>query len=128
LLLVPAAATTGVAGTGGRSVPSSCSERIGATRWDGVKIGQAGDRLSLARVFGVMLAGGILLGLVGYLLDLIVGPMISMNGWWTVFASGGVIIGAMIQCTREYAVPQPAERRAVEAEVRAREQASAPAE
>jgi len=76
-----------------------------------VKIGQPGDRLSLARVFGAMLAGGVLLGIVGYLFDLIVGPAIAMNGWWTVFASGGIILGAMIQATREFAVPQPTESR-----------------
>lgn len=93
-----------------------------------MKIGQAGDRLSLARVFGAILAGGVLLGLVGYLFDLIVGPAIRMNGWWTVFAAGGVIIGAMVQCAREFAVPQPAERRAIQAELRAREQAASPAE
>jgi len=116
-----------VAGTIGWFVPSPSSERIDAARWDGVKIGQAGDRLSLARVFGVMFAGGILLGLVGYLFDLIVGPAISMSGWWTVFASGGIIAGAMVQAAREFAVPQPAERRAIGAELRAREQAAGPA-
>ena len=89
-----------------------------------MKIGRAGDRLSLARVFGVMLAAGIVLGIVGYLFDLIVGPTISMRGWWTVFASGGIIIGAMVQCAREFAVPQPAERRALEAEARLREPAA----
>jgi hypothetical protein len=89
-----------------------------------VKIGQPGDGLSLARVFGVMLAAGIVLGLVGYLFDLIVGPTIGMSGWWTVFGSGGIIFGAMIQVAREYAVPQPTERRAIQAELRAREQAT----
>jgi hypothetical protein len=89
-----------------------------------MKIGRAGDRLSLARVFGVMLAAGIVLGIVGYLFDLIVGPSISMRGWWTVFASGGIIIGAMVQAAREFAVPQPAERRALEAEARLREPAA----
>jgi hypothetical protein len=93
-----------------------------------MKIGRAGDRLSLARVFGVMLAAGVGLGIVGYLFDLIVGPSIGMNGWWTVFGSGGIIIGAMVQAAREFAVPQPAERRALEAEARLREEAAGPPE
>jgi hypothetical protein len=77
-------------------------------------------------VFGVMLAAGILLGLVGYLFDLAVGPTIGMGGWWTVFGSGGIILGAMIQVAREYAVPQPAERRALKAGLQEREQAASP--
>jgi hypothetical protein len=86
-----------------------------------MKLGEPGDRLSLARVFGAMIAGGVLLGLVGYIFDLVVGPLIGMGGWWTVFASGGVILGTMIQVNREYAVPAPAERAVVEMRMRARE-------
>lgn len=89
----------------------------------GVKIGEPGDSLSLARVFGAMLAGGVLLGLLGYIFDLVIGPAISMSGWWTVFATGGFILGAMIQAVREFAVPPPAEREAVAARLRAREEA-----
>jgi len=88
---------------------------------NGVKIGQPGDRLSLARVFAAMLVGGVVLGVVGYLFDLVVSPAINMGGWWTVFASGGVIFGAMMQGVREYAVPQPAERAALAAEAQVRE-------
>jgi hypothetical protein len=88
-----------------------------------MKIGEPGDSLSLARVIAAMLVGAVVLGAVGYLFDLVVGPLISMSGWWTVFSAGGLILGGMIQVTREFAVPQPAEQQAVAAEVRAREQA-----
>lgn len=89
-----------------------------------MKIGEAGDSLSLVRVIGAMLVAGAALSGIGYLFDLIVGPAIGMSGWWTVFGTGGFILGGMIQATREFAVPQPAERRAV-AEARARELAEA---
>jgi hypothetical protein len=88
-----------------------------------MKIGQPGDRLSLARVFAAMVGGALLLGAVSYLFDLAIGPAIGMTGWWTVFAHGGLILGAMLQAVREFATPQPAERRAVAAELRAREAA-----
>jgi hypothetical protein len=91
-----------------------------------VKIGVAGDSLSLVRVLAAMVVGGAALAGVGYLFDLIVGPAIAMSGWWTVFGSGGIIIGGMVQATREFAVPQPAERRALAAEAQAREAAAAP--
>ena len=86
-----------------------------------MKIGQPGDRLSLARVFAAMLVGGVVLGVVGFFFDLVVSPAINMGGWWTVFASSGVILGAMMQVVREYAVPQPAEQAALAAEAQARE-------
>jgi len=86
-----------------------------------VKIGQPGDSLSLVRVFAAMIAGAVVLGAIGFVFDLVVSPAINMGGWWTVFASGGLILGAMIQVAREFAVPQPAERRALAAEARARE-------
>ena len=92
-----------------------------------MKIGVAGDSLSLARVIAAMIAAAVVLAGFGYLFDLIVGPSIAMSGWWTVFATGGFILGGMIQATREFAVPQPAERRAVAAELRARRQAEAAA-
>ena len=92
-----------------------------------MKIGEAGDSLSLARVIGAMFVAGAALSGIGYLFDLIVGPAIGMSGWWTVFGSGGFILGGMIQATREFAVPQPAERRAVAAMLAAREQAEAAA-
>ncbi|HZO27790.1 MAG TPA: hypothetical protein VFH48_17565 [Chloroflexota bacterium] len=88
-----------------------------------MKIGEAGDSLSLARVIGAMVVAGAALSGIGYLFDLIVGPAIGMSGWWTVFGTGGFILGGMIQATREFAVPQPAERRAVAAAIEAREQA-----
>jgi hypothetical protein len=90
-----------------------------------MKIGEAGDSLSLARVIGAMVVGGAALAGIGYLFDLIVGPAIAMSGWWTVFCTVGIILGGMIQASREFAVPQPAERRAVAAELQAREQAEA---
>jgi len=89
-----------------------------------MKIGEAGDSLSLVRVIGAMVVAGAALAGIGYLFDLIVGPAIGMSGWWTVFGTGGFILGGMIQATREFAVPQPAERRALAAAA-AREQAEA---
>jgi hypothetical protein len=85
-----------------------------------MKIGVAGDSLSLARVIAATIVGGVALAGLGYLIDLVVGPSIAMSGWWTVFAAGGIILGGMIQATREFAVPQPAERQAVAAELRAK--------
>ena len=88
-----------------------------------MKIGEAGDSLSLARVIGAMVVGAVALAGIGYLFDLIVGPAIGMSGWWTVFCTGGFILGGMIQAAREFTVPRPAERQAVAAEARARAQA-----
>lgn len=88
-----------------------------------MKIGEPGDSLSLVRVIGAMVVGAVALAGIGYLFDLIVGPAIGMGGWWTVFCTGGFILGGMIQAAREFTVPQPAERQAVAAEARAREQA-----
>jgi hypothetical protein len=93
-----------------------------------MKIGVAGDGLSLARVIAAMVVGAVVLGVLGYLFDLAIGPMIAMSGWWTVTASGGLILGGMLQAAREWAVPQPAERRVVAARIRAREAAEAEAE
>jgi hypothetical protein len=93
-----------------------------------MKIGVAGDGLSLVRVFAAMALGGAALAGLGYLFDLVVGPAISMSGWWTVFGSGGIILGGMLQATREFAVPQPAERRALAAERRAARAAAAEAD
>jgi hypothetical protein len=89
-----------------------------------MKIGEAGDSLSLVRVIAAMIVGGAALAGIGYLFDLVVGPTINMSGWWTVFCTGGIILGGMIQAAREFAVPRPAERRAVAAEARAREAAA----
>jgi hypothetical protein len=90
-----------------------------------MKIGEPGDSLSLVRVIGAMVVGAVALAGIGYLFDLIVGPAIGMSGWWTVFCTGGFILGGMIQAAREFTVPQPAERQAVAAEARAGEQAEA---
>ena len=90
-----------------------------------MKIGVAGDGLSLARVLAAMIVGAAALAGIGYLFDLVVGPAIAMSGWWTVFCAGGLILGGMIQAAREFAVPQPAERRAVRARLQARAQAEA---
>ena len=78
-------------------------------------------------MFAAMVGGGVALGAAGYLFDLVVGPLIGMDGWWTVFFTGGLIVGAVLQGVREFAVPLPAEREAVAAEVRAREAAASPA-
>jgi hypothetical protein len=85
-----------------------------------MKIGVAGDSLSLARVLAAMVVCGAALAGIGYLFDLIVGPAIAMSGWWTVFCAGGIILGGMLQAAREFTVPQPAERRVLAAEARAR--------
>ncbi len=71
-------------------------------------------------MFAATVAGAVVLGAVGYLFDLVVGPLIDMHGWWTVFFSGGLILGAILQGVREYAIPLPAEREVVAEELRAR--------
>ena len=71
------------------------------------QLGTPGDRWALARVFGAMIVGAIVAGLVGYLFDLAVGPLIGQSGWWTVFASGGLIAGAALQAVREFTNPLP---------------------
>ena len=88
-----------------------------------MNLGVAGDSLSLVRVIAAMFVAAAALAGIGYLFDLIVGPAIAMSGWWTVFCTGGFILGGLLQATREFARPQPAERRALAAEARAREQA-----
>jgi hypothetical protein len=95
-----------------------------------MKIGTAGDSLSLARVVAAMIVGGAALAGIGYLFDLVIGPAVAMSGWWTVFGAGGICLAGMLQAAREFTVPQPAERRAVAAEMRAnaREQNEAAAE
>lgn len=85
-----------------------------------MNIGVAGDRLSLARVIGAMVVVAALLGAIGYAFDLLIGPLISMGGWWTVFATGGFILGGMLQAAREFAVPSEAERESIEEETAAR--------
>jgi hypothetical protein len=90
-----------------------------------MKIGEAGDGLSLVRVLAAMVICGAAFSGFGYLFDLLVGPAIDMSGWWTVFGTGGIILGGMVQASREFALPQPAERRAVAAEARARAAAEA---
>src|SRR3954469_17524850 len=85
-----------------------------------MKIGTAGDGLSLVRVLAAMVVCAAALAGLGYLFDLIIGPAISMSGWWTVFGAGGFILGGLVQAAREFAVPQPFERRALAAEARAR--------
>ena len=92
-----------------------------------MNIGVAGDGLSLARVIIAMVVGTVVLGVAGYLFDRAIGPMIAMSGWWTVTGSLGFILGGMFQAAREWAVPQPAERRAVAARLREREREAAEA-
>jgi hypothetical protein len=108
------------------AVPSAYdeSEHVEQT----MKFGEAGDSLSLARVIAAMIVAGAALGAVGYLFDLVVGPAINMRGWWVVFFTGGIILGGMLQAVREFAVPGPAEQRALAAEARARASAEPPAD
>lgn len=69
-------------------------------------IGRPGDRWSLARVFGALLVGAVGGGVLGYVLvDVLIGPLINQGGWWTVFASGGAIVGTTLQGVREFARP-----------------------
>jgi len=93
-----------------------------------MNIGTPGDSLSLARVVAAMIVGGAALAGIGYLFDLAIGPAIAMSGWWTVFGTGGICLAGMLQAAREFTVPQPAERRAVAAEMRAKARAEAAAE
>lgn len=90
-----------------------------------MKIGRPGDSLSLPRVLAAMVLGGVVLGAVGYLFDLLAGPLIGMSGWWTVFGSGGIILGGMLQAVREFAVPSPEEQEELREEAAAREAAVA---
>jgi hypothetical protein len=68
--------------------------------------GEPGDRWSLARVYGAMLVAAVVGGLLGYLFDLLVGPLIGQHGWWTVTGSAGAIAGATAQAVREFARPR----------------------
>ncbi|MBA2446548.1 MAG: hypothetical protein H0V51_00820 [Chloroflexi bacterium] len=69
-------------------------------------MGQPGDRWSLARVYGALVMGAVGGGVLGYvLIDLLFGPLIGQGGWWTVFASGGAIVGLTLQGVREFAKP-----------------------
>lgn len=68
--------------------------------------GQPGDRWSLARVYGALVVGAVVGGILGYVLvDLLIGPLIDQGGWWTVFAFGGAIAGLTLQAVREFAKP-----------------------
>ena len=69
------------------------------------RFGTPGDRWSLLRVFGAMLGATILFGAVGYLFDLVIGPLIGQHGWWTVTGLGGTIVGATAQAVREFGTP-----------------------
>lgn len=67
--------------------------------------GRPGDRWGLARVYGAMVIATVVGAILGYAIDLVIGPLVGQSGWWTVFAFGGTIAGAMVQGVREYAVP-----------------------
>ena len=69
------------------------------------QFGTPGDRWSLLRVVGAALAATLVLGALGYLFDLVVGPLIGQHGWWTVTGLGGTILGATAQAVREFGTP-----------------------
>jgi hypothetical protein len=68
-------------------------------------MGEPGGRWALARVFLAMLIVAVVGGVLGYVFDLVVGPLIGQSGWWTVTFAGGAIAGATAQAVREFAVP-----------------------
>ncbi len=68
--------------------------------------GVPGDRWSLARVFLAMLAATFVGATVGYVFDLLIGPLIGQHGWWTVTCLGGTIVGVAAQSVREFATPR----------------------
>jgi hypothetical protein len=68
-------------------------------------MGEPGGRWALVRVFLAMLVVAAVAGAVGYIFDVLVGPLIGQSGWWTVTAAGGAIAGATAQAVREFAVP-----------------------
>lgn len=65
--------------------------------------GRPGDRWSLPRVFGAMLIATLVGAALGWLVDLLIGPLVGQGGWWTVFAFSGTIAGATAQAVREFA-------------------------
>jgi hypothetical protein len=67
--------------------------------------GEPGDRWALARVYGAMLAAAVVGGALGYVVDLVIGPLVEQSGWWVVFGLGGGIAGATLQGVREFATP-----------------------
>ena len=69
------------------------------------RFGTPGDRLSLLRVFAAALVATLACGVLGYLFDLVIGPLIDQHGWWTVTGLGGTIVGATAQAVREFGTP-----------------------
>ena len=69
------------------------------------RFGTPGDRLSLLRVFAAALVATLAFGVLGYLFDLVIGPLIGQYGWWTVTGLGGTIVGATAQAVREFGTP-----------------------
>jgi hypothetical protein len=72
-------------------------------------LGQPGDRWSLARVYAALLIGAVVGGLLGYVVDLVIEPLIGQSGWWTVTGCGGAIAGLTAQAVREFATPRDPE-------------------
>ena len=67
--------------------------------------GTPGDRWSLARVLGAMVLGAIAGGVLGFVVDLVIGPLVSQSGWWVVLGMAGVIAGGTAEAVREFARP-----------------------
>ncbi|MFN8524451.1 MAG: hypothetical protein U0821_15230 [Chloroflexota bacterium] len=70
-----------------------------------LNLGQPNDALSFPRVLAAGLLVAVVLGLAGWVFDLVIGPLIGMSGWWTVTGAGGFIYGITLQSVREYAAP-----------------------
>ncbi|HYU21083.1 MAG TPA: hypothetical protein VEQ11_20530 [Chloroflexota bacterium] len=95
------------AGTGPYHLGHASPLRVNRVGLSMVKsFGEPGDRWSLPRVYAAMLVGALLGGALGYLLDLVIGPLVSQSGWWLVVGFGGGIAAAAAQCVREFATPR----------------------
>ena len=67
--------------------------------------GEPGDGWSLPRVYGALMVGAVIGGALGYVVDLVIGPLVQQSGWWVVFGLGGAIAGTTLQAVREFARP-----------------------
>ena len=84
-------------------MPEAPGTRAGGSRIP--SFGTPGDRWSLLRVYGAMLAAAIVGGVLGFVVDLAIGQVVSQSGWWVVLGMAGAIAGATAQAVREFARP-----------------------